>query len=882
MTSLARTASAVLAWFACGAAHELAHLIAACFLGCGTVVFSRENIWHALVSRRVQVTVDAQHWRACAIRASGWVTSVAVALACWRVPGETCQAVRVVATMTAAEALWTDLLGMEQKATMKRSAAVTAASLLPPHTWFYCGNFGMIILSKLWLTGSDGGELAKTILQKMVQVTMMRGAQSGGVVTFIGGHADDEMRDELKHDTKGLFGTRARVVNTKRGDLSVGVRSKLEAAEQSAVSRGLALRGRGRVYAGHTRFATTSKATFDGTHPHQWSPRSAAPDLVWLSRVRAARARRALGRELHLPQRRLRLLHGRRANVRPQRAAGVVAARDGAPDARVGRLLRGGGHARPAARAGLVVPGGALRVPPRRGRARRRRAHVAALPDPVARGAARGRGRVRHAFGERVRGGPGNSGPKTVVKLGFEGERAVLADEVAMALRAGGHAAALLLEPREPTGGGEDEKELEGGATLLETFARSTVDAFFDNDLLFVARLFMANAKGSFGLCLTCSIDAHRQVCLAARGQTISVAFFPRTGLVLYGSEQAAVKAALGVNPPKQPARKGSSGSEQAAASPSDAGRLAEKARARTVRAIDAVPVVASRPASPAEKSPGSSQRAKTKSFEQWKRDREGLEVWRQNDYEHGPAVRLDLDDLGGEASRVVGPTRGSNSRIDTSSIGVVAESSSSRSLRRRGRETTRARRIRMPLHTKIVLPCVRSTILTLSHARRVTPRPRMLGHVSLRHRSALVRIGVVVREVCLIDWGSHGDMADRASVAAPNRDLQTHWMNYKEVSITLHQESLHKFGKFTDRLVPLEDNPLVLPLPKSLATDMDPVATDLADIPRIVQNIQDDWNAPYGISLNRLTAWHLGRSLKKRFQARARGGSRTTRSTCS
>ena len=116
MTSLARTASAVLAWFACGAAHELAHLIAACFLGCGTVVFLRENIWHALVSRRVQVTVDAQHWRACAIRASGLVISVAVALVCWRVPGETFQVVRVVATMTAAEALWTDLLGMEQKA----------------------------------------------------------------------------------------------------------------------------------------------------------------------------------------------------------------------------------------------------------------------------------------------------------------------------------------------------------------------------------------------------------------------------------------------------------------------------------------------------------------------------------------------------------------------------------------------------------------------------------------------------------------------------------------------------------------------------------------------------------------------------------------------
>ena len=92
--------------------------------------------------------------------------------------------------------------------------------------------------------------------------------------------------------------------------------------------------------------------------------------------------------------------------------------------------------------------------------------------------------------------------------------------------------------------------------------------------------------------------------------------------------------------------------------------------------------------------------------------------------------------------------------------------------------------------------------------------------------------------EVCLLDWGSQGDTTDVGSAAAPNKALPIHWMNYEEVSITLHEESLHKFGKFTDRLVPLEDNPLVLPLPKSLATDMDPVATDLADIPRVVQGI--------------------------------------------
>lgn len=51
----------------------------------------------------------------------------------------------------------------------------------------------------------------------------------------------------------------------------------------------------------------------------------------------------------------------------------------------------------------------------------------------------------------------------------------------------------------------------------LASFVRVTVDAFFDNDLLHTTRLFMENAKGSFGLCVASSLDAWRQVCFAAR-----------------------------------------------------------------------------------------------------------------------------------------------------------------------------------------------------------------------------------------------------------------------------------------------------------------------------------------------------------------------------
>jgi hypothetical protein len=41
--------------------------------------------------------------------------------------------------------------------------------------------------------------------------------------------------------------------------------------------------------------------------------------------------------------------------------------------------------------------------------------------------------------------------------------------------------------------------------------------------LFFSTKLFLKNAKGSFGLCVTSTLDSHRQMCLAARGQTVRI-----------------------------------------------------------------------------------------------------------------------------------------------------------------------------------------------------------------------------------------------------------------------------------------------------------------------------------------------------------------------
>lgn len=104
----------------------------------------------------------------------------------------------------------------------------------------------------------------------------------------------------------------------------------------------------------------------------------------------------------------------------------------------------------------------------------------------------------------------------------------------------------------------EDLEEAEGGffgfdsstnttkyGSSLFSFCLATIDAFYDNDLFQTMKTFLSHARGSFGLCFQCSQDSHRQLALAARGQTMSIAFFPSKGLVCYGSEQAAVKAGL-------------------------------------------------------------------------------------------------------------------------------------------------------------------------------------------------------------------------------------------------------------------------------------------------------------------------------------------------
>ena len=97
-----------------------------------------------------------------------------------------------------------------------------------------------------------------------------------------------------------------------------------------------------------------------------------------------------------------------------------------------------------------------------------------------------------------------------------------------------------------PTAGKIGDVEGGNGNSGPELLVKAAVDAFFDQDLYAAGKEFLAHAEGSFGLCLSSSVDATNEVVLGARGQTMSIAFWPKLGVLTWGSEAAATKTGLG------------------------------------------------------------------------------------------------------------------------------------------------------------------------------------------------------------------------------------------------------------------------------------------------------------------------------------------------
>ena len=483
-----------------GAIHEIAHVSFAWMMGCTDPInFAFETWLGVFLGRQTQLDVESSS--ACSpyalqlIRHAGWVTSLLLAVVAFlyhRLESPILWA----AITTALEGIWTDLLGW---------SVISAFRFLPKENdaLLYCGNFGIILLHDAWFRNSGG--LALDVLEKMIQVTMMRGAQSGGVVVFGQNRQGD------------LVGVRSRVVNKKRTDLSKLLRSKIW------WDTFLRAPSPPKIYCGHTRFATSSKASLDGTHPQQWTP--ATPWKCLDQKSQSFRKIRVENFVTHNGDFDFYKLNGRTydLDVVQKWLSSVThtptpALVDSCAVAGMLDMLRTAGSFALSARYALSM---ALENSIMK--------EITNFPDKAAFeqiGAI-----FENEFLETLQKG---SLP-TVVEDDFSARKA-LASKVYESIKGNS-----ILANIQPFVDNDQEK------AQLVSFCSATVDAFFDNDLFWSINTFLSNAKGSFGLCFSSSLDSDRQLCLAARGQTISVAFYPEKGLICYGSEQAAVKAGMSV-----------------------------------------------------------------------------------------------------------------------------------------------------------------------------------------------------------------------------------------------------------------------------------------------------------------------------------------------
>ena len=109
----------------------------------------------------------SQAWQEAVVGHAGWLTSLLIAVAACATSHD--YALLSTALITAAEACVSDVC-----------QAYDRHVEFGGH-WFRCGNFGLVLLNSAWAAAP---EPMKDILEKMAEVTMVRGAQSGGVLSL--------------------------------------------------------------------------------------------------------------------------------------------------------------------------------------------------------------------------------------------------------------------------------------------------------------------------------------------------------------------------------------------------------------------------------------------------------------------------------------------------------------------------------------------------------------------------------------------------------------------------------------------------------------------------------------------------------------------------
>lgn len=480
-----------------------------------------------------------------AARHAGWIGSVVIALSLHCLfktiannrndSSERSSILSTLATAayaTAFESVVTDLLGVVPH---HSSASLSSASTFAGEGFYlFCGNFGVILFNSNWLT-EDGGKTALDVMEKMINVTMMRGAQCGGVLTY------EENVSSSRGNMPQLNGHRSRVVNGKRTDLSKGIRRKVEKDACNPITGKLHryndtsfVKG----FFGHTRFATTSKVTFDGCHPHQWTPTSMRRVYYSFS---PKPTQKAIKRPVavanfitHNGDFDFYQVNGKNFDLGAiqgwlEHATGskMPSSVDSCAVAGMVDLLRTQGcfglSARYAISFGLSTS--KIEAQP-------------LAPLPTYEEYERIGLKFEHELDSLLPRYFGNldaiaSSKEARAELVMMVYAKIVPEfEAAKSVKGTDSDANIRSKPY----GGlarfiEDE---ESGGASLRRFVEVTVDAFFDQDLLQTTKEFLANAKGSFGLMISSSLDAHKQICLAARGQSMSIAIYPDKGTYVH------------------------------------------------------------------------------------------------------------------------------------------------------------------------------------------------------------------------------------------------------------------------------------------------------------------------------------------------------------
>lgn len=454
--------------------HELAHLTCAMALCDSTSWCCWQNVVGVLRRDAVQVK-DAKEKEEKYIRHVGWVVSFVLA-AIVLCLSKDMPHVRLAFCVTAVEAFSTDAWGWKQQKGI-----------------FRCGNFGLIVLS------DKNKKVALDIIKAMVSVTMIRGAQAGGVLTYRKGKG-------------GLRGLRSRVAKRKRQDLSVLLDKKVRQA-----IRFKALLSGPQVYIGHTRFATTSVATLPGTHPHIWCPGQIYSMWTGLSTGCLKNSQQFIENHItHNGDFDFFTIAGQMIGISHIQTW----------------LEKVTGISRPCSVDSVAIAG-LMDVLHTRGvwLLSLRYAFLFSTPyngldlDPPTRTCLERLTAMADAhFGAFVASSKFDELTPTICQQ--------LCQQMVQKL-----GPALISQFLH-----FDEER-----AALTKFMETAITAFLKHDLFCASNLFFRSARGSFGLCTSSTVSAHRQIVIAARGQSMSVAFYPRMGLVLYGSQQAAVKASIGI-----------------------------------------------------------------------------------------------------------------------------------------------------------------------------------------------------------------------------------------------------------------------------------------------------------------------------------------------